>query len=60
MGLPRRLIHLDGPSGRACHLDLEEVLPAKSEQLRIWVRDVEVRICWVSFFVASIFMYIVL
>src|ERR1700687_4074555 len=30
-----RFVHLDGPSGRTRHLDLEEVLPAKSERLRI-------------------------
>jgi IstB-like ATP binding protein len=30
-----RLIHLDGPSGRTRHLNLEEILPAKSERLRI-------------------------
>ena len=30
-----RLIHLDGPSGRTRHLNLEEVLPAKSERVRI-------------------------
>src|SRR5262249_49364783 len=30
-----RLIHLDGPSGRTRHLNLEEILPAKSERVRI-------------------------
>jgi DNA replication protein DnaC len=30
-----RFIHLDGPSGRTRHLNLEEALPAKSERLRI-------------------------
>ena len=30
-----RFIHLDGPSGRTRHLDLEEDLPAKSERVRI-------------------------
>jgi DNA replication protein DnaC len=30
-----RLIHLDGPSGRTRHLNLDEVLPAKSERLKI-------------------------
>jgi hypothetical protein len=30
-----RLIRLDGPSGRTRHLNLEEVLPVKSERLRI-------------------------
>jgi IstB-like ATP binding protein len=30
-----RLIHLDGPSGRTRHLNLEAVLPAKSERVRI-------------------------
>jgi DNA replication protein DnaC len=30
-----RLIHLDGPSGRTRHLNLEEVLPAASERARI-------------------------
>jgi DNA replication protein DnaC len=30
-----RLIHLDGPSGRTRHLNLEEVLPAAAERARI-------------------------
>jgi DNA replication protein DnaC len=30
-----RFIHLDGPSGRTRHLNLEEVLPGKAERLRI-------------------------
>jgi len=30
-----RLIHLDGPSGRTRHLNLEELLPAESERVRI-------------------------
>jgi DNA replication protein DnaC len=30
-----RLIHLDGPSGRTRHLNLEEVFPATSERVRI-------------------------
>jgi len=30
-----RFIHLDGPSGRTRHLNLEEALPAGSERLRI-------------------------
>ena len=30
-----RFVHLDGPSGRTRHLNLEEVLPARSERLRI-------------------------
>jgi DNA replication protein DnaC len=30
-----RFIHLDGPSGRTRHLNLDEILPAKSERLRI-------------------------
>ena len=30
-----RFIHLDGPSGRTRHLNLEEVLPEKSERVRI-------------------------
>ena len=30
-----RLIHLDGPSGRTRHQNLEEVLPAASERVRI-------------------------
>jgi len=30
-----RFIHLDGPSGRTRHLNLDEVLPAKSERVRI-------------------------
>ena len=30
-----RFIHLDGPSGRTRHLNLEEALPAKSERVRI-------------------------
>ena len=30
-----RFIHLDGPSGRTRHLNLEEALPARSERLRI-------------------------
>jgi hypothetical protein len=30
-----RFIHLDGPSGRTRHLNLEEVLPASSERLGI-------------------------
>jgi DNA replication protein DnaC len=30
-----RLIHLDGPSGRTRHLNLEEVLPATAERARI-------------------------
>jgi DNA replication protein DnaC len=30
-----RLIHLGGPSGRTRHLNLEEVLPEKSERVRI-------------------------
>lgn len=30
-----RLIHLDGPSGRTRHLNLEEALPAESERARI-------------------------
>jgi hypothetical protein len=30
-----RFIHLDGSSGRTRHLNLEEVLPAKTERLRI-------------------------
>jgi hypothetical protein len=30
-----RFIHLDGLSGRTRHLNLEEVLPAKTERLRI-------------------------
>jgi DNA replication protein DnaC len=30
-----RFIHLDGPSGRTRHLNLEEALPASSERLRI-------------------------
>jgi DNA replication protein DnaC len=30
-----RFVHLDGPSGRTRHLNLEEALPAKSERLRI-------------------------
>ena len=30
-----RFIHLDGPSGRTRHLNLEEASPAKSERLRI-------------------------
>ena len=30
-----RFIHLDGPSGRTRHLNLEEVLPAESERVRI-------------------------
>ena len=30
-----RFIHLDGPSGRTRHLDLEEALPAMSDRVRI-------------------------
>jgi hypothetical protein len=30
-----RFIHLDGPSGRTRHLNLEEALPEKSERVRI-------------------------
>jgi hypothetical protein len=30
-----RFVHLDGPSRWTRHLNLEEVLPAKSERLRI-------------------------
>ena len=30
-----RLLHLDGPSGRTRHLNLEEVLPAAAERARI-------------------------
>ena len=30
-----RFIHLDGPSGRTRHLNLEEALPRKSERVRI-------------------------
>ena len=30
-----RFIHLDGPSGRTRHLNLEEVLPAKAERVII-------------------------
>jgi hypothetical protein len=30
-----RLIHLDGPSGRTRHLNLDEVLPAAAERARI-------------------------
>jgi DNA replication protein DnaC len=30
-----RFIHLDGPSGRTRHLNLDEILPTKSERLRI-------------------------
>jgi hypothetical protein len=30
-----RLIHLDGPSGRTRHLNLEEALPAAAERARI-------------------------
>ena len=30
-----RFIHLDGPSGRTRHLNLEEAFPARSERLRI-------------------------
>ena len=28
-----RFIHLDGPSGRTRHLNLEEILPAKTERV---------------------------
>ena len=34
-----RLIHLDGPSGRTRHLNLEEVFPATSERVRISGND---------------------
>jgi len=30
-----RFVHLDGPSGRTRHLNLEQVVPAKAERLRI-------------------------
>ena len=30
-----RFIHLDGPSGRTRHLNLEEILPAKTERVII-------------------------
>jgi len=30
-----RFIHLDGPSGRTRHLNLEEVLPAATERARV-------------------------
>jgi DNA replication protein DnaC len=30
-----RFVHLDGPSGRTRHLNLEQVLPCKAERLRI-------------------------
>jgi hypothetical protein len=30
-----RFIHLDGPSGRTRHLNLEETLPANTKRLRI-------------------------
>ena len=30
-----RFIHLDGPSGRTRHLNLEEILPANTKRLRI-------------------------
>ena len=30
-----RFVHLDGPSGRTRHLNLEEASPAKAERLRI-------------------------
>ncbi|MGC2331231.1 MAG: hypothetical protein WA581_07245, partial [Candidatus Acidiferrales bacterium] len=30
-----RFIHLDGPSGRTRHLNLEESLPANTKELRI-------------------------
>ena len=33
--LRRRLIFLDGPSGRTRHLNLDETLPTKSERVRI-------------------------
>jgi len=31
----RRFIHLDGPSGRTRHLNLEEALPPAAERARI-------------------------
>jgi hypothetical protein len=31
-----RFIHLDGPSGRTRHLNLEETLPANTKRLRIF------------------------